>query len=286
MFSWCPPSTDSTWVNDHQVQGQPAEPCGHRVSGEICPFSDLSYLSLYAERMISVEAIRKQLAVERPVRRSFYSGIASLDALLGAEGMVGGQTFEWLGPRSCGKTGVLRELVRGVRRQGVAVAWIDAGSELMAVDWVDEYPGRLWVLRPPTPQDAFFCVESILRSQSFGLVILDGAPSFKNNRGVRLQRLARKSGAVMVLTGTPEVRRSSGHIHGRMEFESWVETAADPIQIRAPFQWRVDIIRSRGSLTGQSAALHLRDVGQTRLGPQAGVADRPGHRTRAGGRHP
>ena len=78
--------------------------------------------------MSSIEAIRQLVPAETVVRRAFSTRIRALDDLLG-QGVESGRTIEWVGAYSCGKTGVLRTVVRAIRRQGTAVAWIDTAGE-------------------------------------------------------------------------------------------------------------------------------------------------------------
>ena len=152
--------------------------------------------------MISLDAHLRHAPAQPDTRRVLRTGVRGLDALLGPQGVPSGQITAWLGAPSCGKTGLLRALVNATRRGGVSVAWIDAGAELMAMDWADDEPGRLWVVRPPRRGDAAFCAELLLDTASFGLVIIDGAPSLSRSRSVRLQRLARHAGAAVVVVGS------------------------------------------------------------------------------------
>jgi hypothetical protein len=172
-----------------------------------------------------------------------------------------------------------------VRRRGIAVAWVDAGAELMAADWIDDSPGRLWVLRPPQRHDAVFCVEAVLRSQSFGLVILDGAPTLRGNMGVRLQRLARQSGSTLVLIRSPEQPASTGRIHGRFQFESRVQPASDPVRARGPLTWSIQAMRGRGGVGAAQGILHLIEPLFNRTTAAPLTADRPANRTTSGGRY-
>ena len=117
----------------------------------------------------------------------------------GGAGLVAGETIEWVGERSCGKTGALRAFVYAARSRGVSVAWIDPLHQLMPHDWSARLLVVFGSVRPPQATDALICTEAILRSESFGLVVLDGDLLLKGNSGTRLQRLARKTSSCLVM---------------------------------------------------------------------------------------
>jgi hypothetical protein len=263
--------------------------------------------------MISIEALRRYAPPDPATSRSLRSEVRALDALLGAQGVQSGRLTEWIGAPSCGKTGLLRELVRGVRRQGVSVAWIDAGAELLATDWAESAPGRLWVVRPPRRREAAFCAEHLLSTASFGLVVLDGAPPLERSRSVRLQRLARHAGAALVVLGA---NTTGARVHRRfafsaltgappppaaMEAESaapaprspsahrhWPSLVSSPTPLqralahRAPLIWRVSGVEGRGG-RGDARELILAEVASSRLIAAPSPPDRPSTRRLSSG---
>lgn len=220
-----------------------------------------------------------------PMARAVCTGVPGVDRVLGKGGVPVGQITEWVGARSSGKSGVLRTLVAAVRRQGMAVAWVDARRELMAADWVD--PGAmapLWVVRPPIVADAAFCAEVLLRTQCFGLVVLDGGPALPSSVGVRLQRMARQSAAALIVVRAPDARPSRS-VARRVAFEAACPPpSADPLAARAPLVWPVDMARSRGGAQAD-ARVHLVEPNPDRLTAYASGPDRPSTRTRAGARY-
>ena len=136
-------------------------------------------------------------------------GWPALDALLG--GVPWGQVTEWAGPRSAGKTAALRQLVRAVRNAGAGATYVDGTGTLTPTPWV---LGRLgpngaapfWVVRPPKPDGVLAAADELVRSGAFGLVIAEGGGRGGGGGGgdgpraqvVRLQRLARETGAALV----------------------------------------------------------------------------------------
>ncbi|MCK5482605.1 MAG: recombinase RecA, partial [Gemmatimonadetes bacterium] len=90
---------------------------------------------------------------------SVPTGVFSLDTLLPGGGLPRGQVVEWLGPRSSGKTSLLRAAMASLRATGESIALIDPARSLYAPDWVGLIAGegRFWVIRPPDPAEAAWC---------------------------------------------------------------------------------------------------------------------------------
>lgn len=239
----------------------------------------------HAAHMFSIEQLRQRLPVEAPIERPLRSGYRALDRLLGAGGLGAGQLVEWVGGPSSGKTGLLRAVVDGARRQGIGVAWIDAARQLCPADWAAEAAGRLWVLRPPEPAEGLFCAEVILRSRCFGLVVLDGAPAPPRAVGVRLQRLARQATSTLVVVRPPDQTATGGRVGRRFVFGGHVEPVFDALERRGPLTWRIAAARERGGPPGDAAPLHLVEAPADRLTTHALTVDRPGNRTRPGTRY-
>lgn len=131
------------------------------------------------------------------------TGVEPLDDLLPRGGLPRGEGTEWLGPRSCGKTALLRTALERLRAGGEPVALVDAARTLYAPDWegVGEGDGLFWVVRPPSEGEAAWCADLLLRSGAFGAVALLSATALSRSTAVRLQRLAEEAGAVLVVAG-------------------------------------------------------------------------------------
>jgi len=160
--------------------------------------------------------------VARPTssRHPASTGIAALDALLPEGGLPRGQAIEWTGPRSCGKTALLRTTLEHLHGTGEPVAIVDSARTLYAPDWTSFEGGApFWVIRPAEPGEAIWCADLLLRSGAFGAVALElyeasngeasngEARAISTGRGlsrslvVRLQRLAEDAGAVLMVVG-------------------------------------------------------------------------------------
>lgn len=150
-------------------------------------------------------------------RRTVSTGMPALDAILPRGGLPRGEPVEWLGPRSCGKTALLRSVLFRLRAAGEPVAIVDAGRTLFSPDWVGGGEGAFWVVRPPSGKEAAWCADLLLRSGGFGAVALllgdepgesasissrEVGPGLRRSVAVRLQRLAEEAGTVFVVGGS------------------------------------------------------------------------------------
>jgi hypothetical protein len=100
-------------------------------------------------------------------------------------------------------TTLARQAVRGALGAGAWVAVVDATRTLAPRDWAELGPaGGLWVVRPPDAGRAAWCADVLLRSGTFGLVVLDGAPVLPRAVALRLVQLARDADAALLLTGS------------------------------------------------------------------------------------
>ena len=228
--------------------------------------------------MISFEQRKKHQLQTPAVRDVHESGVAALDEVCGGMGLVAGDTIEWVGDRSCGKTGALRAFVYAARARGVSVAWIDPLHQLMPHDWSTRLPGRFWVVRPPQAKDALICTEAILRSESFGLVVLDGDLLLKGNSGTRLQRLARKTSSCLVMVRSAQ-GANIGRVNGRIVFKTEVVVPSDGLMRRAPFRWKITIQNERAKGRSQTRIVHLSESLTQRNTHIPLGADRSAHRT-------
>ena len=228
--------------------------------------------------MISIEQYKKHQILRPAIRDTHLSGVTALDEACGGLGLVAGETVEWVGDRSCGKTGALRAFVYAARARAISVAWIDPFHQLMPYDWSERFPGHFWVVRPPHARDALICTEAILRAESFGLVILDGDLSLKGNSATRLQRLARKTNSCLVMIRASR-RPNMGRVNGRLVFETKAVSSTDELMRRTPFRWEVTIHNERAKGLGRTRSVHLSESLTSRMSCTPFGADRSAHRT-------
>ena len=130
------------------------------------------------------------------------TGVAELDAGLVGGGLPRGRLTEIVGAWGSGKATLLRRIVAETLERSGWVAYIDATRTLAPRDWaplgVEE---GLWMIRPRDPARAAWCADVLLRCGAFALVVIDSAPVLPRNVAVRLTRLARESGAGLIVAG-------------------------------------------------------------------------------------
>jgi RecA/RadA recombinase len=177
-------------------------------------FIRLQEKSVVAVRTATVQQLEKAidaLVVQpRAHVRTLPTGFEHLDALLPQGGLPRGRATEWVGPRSCGKTALLRTVLGRLTAMGEPVAYVDGGWTLFAPDWVELAERGFWVVRPGDTGEAAWSADLLLRSGAFGAVVLDpggsgtgsaasGAPGLRRSVAVRLQRLAEEAESVFVV---------------------------------------------------------------------------------------
>ncbi|HYD51055.1 MAG TPA: hypothetical protein VEA99_00455, partial [Gemmatimonadaceae bacterium] len=140
-------------------------------------------------------------AGEASVGPALPTGIPALDAAAPG-GVPRGRLTEVVARRGGGRTTLLRQLVEQTVAAGGWVAVVDASRTLAPRDWAHAgESGRLWIVRPEAATRAAWCVDVLLRSGAFALVVLDAAPPLTRAVAVRLTRLARETGAAFVVAG-------------------------------------------------------------------------------------
>jgi hypothetical protein len=156
----------------------------------------------------NLQVLREQLAAvvagTPSATPGLPTGLSALDAALPGGGLPRGRITELLAPAGLGKTTLARTLASTTLTSGHAVAWVDATRTLDPRDWVTVDSGEsdaLWVVRPGDPARAAWCADLLLRTGSFALVVLDGAPLLPRTIAVRLAQLARDADAALLLLG-------------------------------------------------------------------------------------
>jgi hypothetical protein len=170
------------------------------------------------------------------------TGLGPLDRLLPGSGLPRGAVSLWR--PGGGATALLRAACGAVAVRGERSAWVDAGRRVTGDAWL---PGPLLV-RPDGEAEALACVEELLRSGAFGLVVLAGAEADAAREAVRLSRVARAAGGALVLladTAPVAALRLASRItpagwHWRLDpFGEPAEPAAAEVEVRAATMgWR------------------------------------------------
>jgi len=206
--------------------------------------------------MNSIQHLLSQTGTSPVERPRYTTGISALDSLLQG-GLLAGQTLEFFGPQSAGKSGTVLNAITHLQIAGHSVVWIDVDKSLMPMNLTAQHTGHLWVIHPPKPSDALFCAEVMIRSQSFAMVVLDGSCLPSPKQSIRLQRFARQSGTHLVVLRNSDTHRSTPSVTTRLEFKPTVHLPEDALTRRHPFSWQVDITHRGTSSPGQSQSIQL-----------------------------
>jgi hypothetical protein len=151
---------------------------------------------------LSLAELVRLLPPPAPAAPALPTGIAALDAVLQGGGLPRGRLTEIVGGTGGGKTTLARAMVEATVADHGWVAYVDAQRTLDARDWVHLGDAEgVWMIRPHDATRAAWCADVLLRSGAFTLVVLDGAPTLTKSGAVRLTRLARDSGAALVILG-------------------------------------------------------------------------------------
>jgi len=164
------------------------------------------------------------------------TGLGPLDGLLPGRGLPRGAVSLWR--PGGGATALLRAACGAVAARGERAAWVDAQGAVTGDGWLR---GPLLV-RPAGEAEALACVEELLRSGAFGLVVLSGAEAGAAREAVRLSRAARAvGGALVLMAATAPV--AALRLASRITPAGWswrldpfgqpVEPAAAEVEVRA-----------------------------------------------------
>ena len=124
-------------------------------------FGEGAIMSLGDAKAMNVEAIS--------------TGCLSLDLALGVGGVPKGRIIEIYGPEASGKTTLAQHIVAEAQRQGATAAFVDAEHALDP-----DYARRigvnindLLISQPDTGEQALEIVETLVRSGSVGVIVID-----------------------------------------------------------------------------------------------------------------
>ena len=166
------------------------------------------------------------------------TGLPGLDARL-AGGFPRGQLSELIGPRSSGRTSLLRQALAAATWRGELVALVDALDafdvesasaariELDRLLWVRGHvvtnPGMCRDLNQRAVEQAIKALSLVLQAGNFGLVVLDVAEAPREairrlpfTTWLRLQRMVEGTQTACVLVGTEPMARSSAGLTLRL----------------------------------------------------------------------
>jgi RecA DNA recombination protein len=214
--------------------------------------------------------------------RTLPTGVEALDAGLVGGGLPRGRLTEVIGVRGSGKATLLRRIVEQTLSHAGWVAYIDATRTLAPRDWAHLGEGEgLWMIRPRDPARAAWCADVLLRCGAFALVVIDSAPVLSRGVAVRLTRLARETGAALIIAG----EEGSGSLVGGA-VRLHVQRASAPSHPPSPRERRMTILVEKGGGGGTHRTVEVScAIGVARrLCTHPEVPDRRGVARRPAGR--
>lgn len=226
--------------------------------------------------MISISDIIRSPAFRRVDRVSFSSELSPLMAILGTDGVLGGQTVEWVGAPYCGKTGVLLFWVAELCRKGMGVAWIDSHLTLDPQGFAFMHTERFWVVRPEREKDAAFFTEALIKSGCFGMIVLELTPRQPSRRVRRLQQLAKTHGVILLWVHEHVDARLEGVVAHRVRVVGTSKKVDSPLSEWCSPHVRVSLenLKRRTGGIDSPRTLNLTDTPRLNEGTWIEISDR------------
>lgn len=113
--------------------------------------------------------------------RTISTGLAFIDQNI-SRGLARQRINAWTGPASCGKTSLLRSIIKRWLNCGLEIAYIDIDNKLTAGNWTDLNTaekkddinsGNFRVIRNLPNKDQLWAIETLIYSRIFDVIILD-----------------------------------------------------------------------------------------------------------------
>ncbi len=188
--------------------------------------------------------------------------IPEVDRLLQG-GFPRGRVGEIAGPRSSGRTSLALRLLSAATTAGECTAWIDLANCFdpnSAVACEVELSRVLWV-RPPGLTEALQCVDRLLRTEGFALVILDAATLHASPQPIataswlRLRRTAACAASALVILS--ETRLAGTFSDLSIELEAARTHFTGTPALLEGMDTRIALVRSRGEFPERSTRISL-----------------------------
>jgi RecA/RadA recombinase len=200
--------------------------------------------------------------------RTFSTGFAELDAILGPGGVPRGMGVALRGDTSSGRTTLALRLAAEAQAGGAIVAWLDLAAALDPLEAVARGVELEWlvVVTPADPLEGLTIAGSLLSGRAIDLLIIDlpaGSPRAAGfaDRLARVAALARRAGISLVVLEPPGaggagLATAVGEATGiRLELarRSWIRLGRDVVGQRT----EVLVARNRAGPPGRRATLQL-----------------------------
>lgn len=212
-----------------------------------------------------VQTLRQQIAAIEGARRQSHnisvpSGCGALDRLLPGRGFRQGTLVEWLAPEGAGGAGTLAVYAaRQACREGGALVVLDRAREFYppAAARMGIQLEKMIVVQTPTEADNTWALDQALRCSAVAAVL--AWPEKLDTRTFRRLQLAAEQGRGLGLLVRPKTARYE---------PSWadVRLLIEPLPAatsHAGRRLRIQVLRSRGTISGGSVELEINDETHT-----------------------
>ena len=140
--------------------------------------------------MNSVQRLLKK-ANQHAQRRKLSANRHALHELWQEKGVFEGQSIEWKGHAYSGKAGALYFWIEQLCLEGVSVVWVDEEGTLEPDAFSSIACQRFWMVKPSSVEESLYCIETILRSGVFEVIVIDSDTLAPEAKRRRLRRLAK-----------------------------------------------------------------------------------------------
>ena len=200
--------------------------------------------------------LQQGLGADEDPSAACSTGLPELDRLLGG-GLPRGRLCEWVGPSSSGRTSLALSLLATTTRQGHCAGWIDCADAFdpLSADAAGVALERVLWVRPPALSEALRCVERLLETEGFPLVVLDLATTRASSERDphawrRLARLAAGTHCALVLLGSE--RRTGSIAHLAIELKPARARWSEGLVLLEHLELEVVLVRHRAAPAGRS----------------------------------
>lgn len=166
--------------------------------------------------MNSILSDIQRALLRRMPKQNLSSLYPSVLSVWGQGGLLSGQTVEWVGKEYCGKTGMLRIWMEELYRYGLAIAWIDPSGCMEPDSFASMCEDRFWMVRATSEHEVFVCIEMIIRSGCFDVVVQEYPSSAPHKTVRRIQHLAKLHDVVLIWSHSNIKSPLSGQVAHRI----------------------------------------------------------------------
>ena len=134
---------------------------------------------------------------------------------------------------------MLRMWVEELYQYGLAIAWLDPSGCIEPDGFITMSEDRFWMVQPAPGDEALACVEMIIRSGCFDVVVIEHPTDVDLNTIRRIQRLAKVHDLVLVWSHSDVERPLGGQIAHRIQVSGGPPSRIEEVSEWSPMQLKV-----------------------------------------------